>query len=247
MKIIDVSLRISPDMLVFPGDPQPEMKRILRIEDGKPANVSEIKFGTHTGTHVDPPLHFLRDAAGIDSLDLGYFVGGATVVDLSHLKKEITAEDLKLVKTKDILLLKTRNSERWGETEFPRDFVYITKDAAEWMVENKIKTVGFDWLSIEKFGEAKAPAHNVLLKNRVAIIEGLNLKGVKQGDYFFACLPLKIANGDGAPARAVLVEFEEEMGSLKKLFKEKTANELLAEVRLMDRKREKKLEGIASK
>ncbi len=207
MRIIDVSLKISPHMLVFPGDPAPEIKRVLRIEDGKPANVSEIKFGTHTGTHVDPPLHFLSDGEGIDSLDLGYFVGEATVVDLSRAEKEITADDLKPFKTKKILLLKTRNSENWGEREFPRDFVYMTQDAAEWMVKNKVKTVGFDWLSIEKFGEAKAPAHNLLLKNRVVIIEGLNLQGVKQGDYFFACLPLKIEGGDGGPARAVLIEF----------------------------------------
>ncbi len=207
MRIIDVSMKISPNMLVFPGDPLPKIKRILSIDEGKPVNVSEIKFGTHTGTHVDPPLHFLSGAAGIDSLDLEHFVGEATVIDLSNAKKEITAEDLKPFKTKNILLLKTKNSERLGESEFPRDFIYLTEDAAEWIAKNKIKTVGFDWLSIEKFGDTKAPAHNVLLKSRIVIIEGLNLKGVKQGDYFFACLPLKIEDGDGAPARAVLVEF----------------------------------------
>lgn len=207
MKIIDLSPKISTDMLVFPGDPPPEIRRVLKLEEGKPANVSEIKFGTHTGTHVDPPRHFIRGGAGVDTLDLEHFVGEATVVDLSHLKEKVTSADLKRFKTKKILLIKTRNSELWLKKKFSTSFVYLTEDAAEWIVKNKIRTVGFDWLSVEKFGAADAAAHHAFLEKKIVIIEGLNLRGVKQGNYFFACLPLKIKDGDGGPARAVLIEF----------------------------------------
>ncbi len=210
MKIYDVSILLSEDMPVFPGDPPLKIDRIAKVSESKTVNISSIAMGSHTGTHIDSPLHFVKDSQGIDKIPLDRFVGRARVIDLCSVETEITKKDLKEFDEKitrgDIILLKTKNSEMWDGEEFREDFIYLTKDAGRYLLKKGIKTVGIDYLSIEKYGSKTAPIHHLLLENGVPIIEGLNLKGIKPGEYFFACLPLKIKEGDGAPARAILIE-----------------------------------------
>src|SRR5262249_59046076 len=103
------------------------------------------------------------------------------------------------------VLFKTRNSRLWRETnEFQKEFVYLETDAAEALVARGVKLVGIDSLSIEKFGFDKPTTHWTLLGNNVYIVEGLDLSEITPGDYELICLPLKIKDGDGGPARAVL-------------------------------------------
>jgi arylformamidase len=209
-RIIDVSLSISPDMLVWPGDPAVEVERRKQIANGDPANVSELCLGTHTGTHVDPPNHFIEGAGGIDSVPLDVLVGDAVVVDARHLDRPMEAEDLEKLSIPDgaeRVLLRTANSELWRQerVEFPSTYACLTGASARWVVDRGIKLIGVDFLSVEAKGAEGHPAHVTLLENGVVIVEGLNLSDVEPGEYQLVCLPLRIKDGDGGPARALLV------------------------------------------
>ncbi len=203
MKIHDISVSLSVDMPVYPGDPPLQITREHSIPEAE-FNVSTLVTGTHIGTHIDPPFHFVEGGYTVDKIPLDHLYGKAEVVDLVHVKTMVTAEDLKGI-TSDILLLKTRNSEFWGSRTFRKDYVYLDESAALWAVEHKIKTIGIDYLSISSFEDA-ATVHKILLKNGITVIEGLDLRGIKPGTYTLACLPIKIKDGDGAPARALLIE-----------------------------------------
>ncbi|MCD1295136.1 cyclase [Methanocella sp. CWC-04] len=203
MKIYDISVSYYNGMPVFPGDPPPDIKRILSMPDD-PANVSMMCMGTHTGTHVDPPIHFIHGGYTVDDIPLDHLYGKAEVVDLTHIDKVISKDDLRDTRSK-IILLKTKNSGLWKSQEFVKDYVYIDESAATWLVDNGVKTVGIDYLSIAGF-ESGEPVHKILLGGKVTVIEGLNLTDIEPGEYTLACLPLKIQYGDGAPARAILVK-----------------------------------------
>jgi arylformamidase len=105
------------------------------------------------------------------------------------------------------ILFGTSNSHQWvqGEAKFQKDFVAITEDGAEWLVEHGVKLVGVDYLSVAPYGDSEG-THKVLLNAGVVIVEGLNLSNVVRGFYDLYCLPLKIAGADGAPARAILIQ-----------------------------------------
>jgi len=204
MKIYDISIPISPSMPVYPGDPSVSVEKVLQMSNGDVANVTHLSFGTHTGTHIDAPHHFVDGAMTVDEIPLNLLIGRARVVEITA--PVITAQVLGEVDfTADArVLFKTRNSYLWKSSDFVTDFVYLTKDAAEHLVEKGIKVVGIDYLSVEQFNFKTPDAHRTLLGSGAIIIEGLNLSEVEPGDYELICLPLKIEKGDGAPARAVL-------------------------------------------
>lgn len=204
MKIYDVSVPVSPGMHVYPGDPKVSVEMTAEISKGDVANVSFLKFGTHTGTHIDAPSHFIDGTMTVDQIPLNLLIGRARVVEISSVA--ITREALEEVDLAEDarVLFKTRNSYLWREPEFVRDFVHLTKDAAELLVENGIKVVGIDYLSVEKYNFESPEVHRILLGSGAVIIEGLNLAEVEPGDYELICLPMKIEGGDGAPARVVL-------------------------------------------
>lgn len=206
---IDISLPIYPGMVTWPSDPAVEMERVSDIGLGKPANVSALHMGSHTGTHIDPPLHFIPGGRSIDQISPELLVGPATVVDLRHVVRDIGAADLEaagLPAGVERILLQTRNSELWREANprFTEDYVALSPEGAQWIVEHRIKLVGIDYLSIERRGAPGHPTHVKLLSAGVVIIEGLVLGDVPAGRYRLICLPLKIAGGDGGPARALL-------------------------------------------
>jgi arylformamidase len=204
MKIYDVSVAITSDMPVYPGDPAVEVDRTLQIANGDVANVTRLSFGAHTGTHVDAPRHFIDGAMTVDQIPLNLLIGRARVVEVSSTS--ITPAELNEFDfTEDArVLFKTRNSYLWNEREFSREFVYLTKEAAELLVEHGVKVVGIDYLSVEKYNFSSPDVHRTLLGNGTIIIEGLDLREVEPGDYEMICLPMKIEGGDGAPARVVL-------------------------------------------
>jgi arylformamidase len=192
--IIDISLPIGPETPVWPGDPPVLVEPVARIEAGDPADVSRLVLGTHTGTHVDPPAHFLPGAATVDALSLDVLVGPAIVADLSAGPIDRAAlESLALSGGSIRLLLKTGG-----------DAGALTPDGARWLVERGVRLVGADTLSIEP-GSEDYPVHRILLGADIVIVEGLDLAAVAPGSYQLVCLPLRIVGGDGAPARAVLI------------------------------------------
>jgi arylformamidase len=204
MRIYDVTIPISPAMHVYPGDPSVSVEKVLQMSQGDVANVTHLNFGTHTGTHIDAPHHFIDGAMTVDEIPLNLLIGRARVVEITA--PVITGEVLEEFDfTADVrVLFKTRNSYLWSNASFVKDFVYLTKDAAQHLVDNGIKVVGIDYLSVEQFNFSTPDAHRTLLGNGTIIIEGLCLSEVEPGDYELICLPLKVEKGDGAPARAVL-------------------------------------------
>ncbi|UCF28650.1 MAG: cyclase family protein [Chloroflexota bacterium] len=208
MRTYDITLTISPDLPTWPGDPGVEIERVEKIEDGSNANVSRVDMGVHTGTHVDAPYHFLQDGITVDELNLSLLTGRAYVLHLPEVDLITAAvlEEAQIPPRTRRVLFKTRNSELWAEaeTEFQTDFVGLSEDGAEYLVRRGVKLVGMDYLSIAPFKQSR-PTHERLLEAGVVVVEGLNLTEVDQGRYTIYCLPLKIANSDGAPARAILI------------------------------------------
>jgi arylformamidase len=210
MTIYDISLTISPNLPTWPGDPALELEQIESMDKGAHANVTRISATVHLGTHVDAPHHFLNDGRTVETLPLSILTGPCYVVQLPDGVEAISADMLdRMELTFDFkrILFGTRNSHLWakGETKFQTDFVAITEDGAEWLVERGVQLVGVDYLSVAPY-EDSAPTHSVLLKAGVVIVEGLNLSQISRGFYDLYCLPLKIANSDGAPARAILIQ-----------------------------------------
>lgn len=207
--IIDISLGVGPDMLTWPGDPPVEVEPSSRISKGDAANVSELRLGTHTGTHVDPPFHFIDGGATAEALNLSVLMGPALVADLRGAGDSITPKELDALAIPDgteRVLFRTPNSELWSETHvrFPDTYTALTPEGARWCVGHGVRLVGTDFLSIERKGAPGHPTHVALLEAGVVILEGLDLSHVSPGAYELAVLPLKVLGGDGAPARAIL-------------------------------------------
>jgi arylformamidase len=203
----DISVKDEPGMHIYPGDPVLEMRRVRAIAEGDPANLTHLALGAHTGTHVDAPAHFLDGAPTLEQIPLDRFVGPATVLDLRGLRA-IDAAALRSheLPSGGIVLFKTDNSELWAKPQFDEGFTYLTYDAAELLVSRGVRTVGIDYLSIERFGSEDFAVHKLLLGHGVPIIEGLDLRAVGAGSYALVCLPLNLQHVDGAPARAILMQ-----------------------------------------
>lgn len=207
MRIYDISVAISEEMPVYTGDPEIKITPDSRISAGDSANVSVLTFGSHTGTHIDPPFHFIESGKTIDQLPLDLLIGKCLVCPIED-PKVIGVPELEaaaIPEGTERILFKTRNSELWNQREFTQDFVYLAEDAAEWLLERGIRLIGIDYLSVDRYKSGTHPTHLVLLRAGAVIIEGLDLRSVPAGTYTLVCLPLKIAGGDGGPSRAVLL------------------------------------------
>jgi arylformamidase len=205
-RLVDVSVLLAPGIPIYPGNPEFEVTPVHRIADGDSANNSKLVMGTHTGTHVDAPLHFFDGRPGVDGMALELLIGRARVIDLPH-RGGITEAHLAAAGLREDIrvLLRTPNSALWNTTQgFRTDYTYLTEGGARFLVDQGVKVVGVDYLSVEQFKKAGAPAHKALLGSGLIIIEGLNLSEADAGQYEMYCLPLRLANGDGAPARVVL-------------------------------------------
>jgi len=208
MKIYDISVPIGPEMHVLPGDPKFKSRLHRALANGDHYDLHKISLGNHSGTHVDAPAHFIKDGTTITELPLEILYGRARVIEIHHSEKIDVPELQQLVLVDDFrVIFKTRNSMLWGtQAHFTKNYIYLTAEAAKYLVENGIKLVGFDYLSIDRYGDETYPAHRALLENGVILLEGLNLLEVDEGEYDLACLPLRLAGMDAAPARAVLVK-----------------------------------------
>jgi arylformamidase len=208
MKIHDITVALSADLPVYPGDPGIEIRPLMSMTAGDVCCVSQLSFGTHTGTHVDPPAHFVAGGATLDELPLDVLIGWARVVDVGDAPViDAATLDRANLDGATRVLFKTRNSRFWPASgTFHEDFVYIEPEAAQVLVARGVRLVGIDYLSVEQFNFTSPDTHYALLRHNVIIIEGLNLSAVMPGDYELICLPLKLKDGDGGPARVVLRE-----------------------------------------
>jgi arylformamidase len=213
MAIHDISLPISESLIVWPGDAPIRITHASHLDRGDVATVTRLDMGAHTGTHVDAPAHFIPGGCGVDSLDLHVLTGPALVVHApkaNALSAGVLA-GLPIPPGTRRVLFRTRNSDRWARggrelaPEFRTDFVAITEDGARWLVERGVRLVGVDYLSVGPF-DGLVATHQILLRAGVVAVEGLNLSEVTPGLYRLVCLPLKIVGGDGAPARAILID-----------------------------------------
>lgn len=210
MKIIDISLSLNEDTIIFPKNAPIKIekyKSLLRSH----SNLSNLHLGSHSGTHLDVPLHVFKDGASLDKIRLSVLVGPCKVYDFSYLQpgEYIKVQDFLKASIKiekgDRILVKTSNSLR-GFDEFYKDFVYLDGDCAQWLAEQEIILFGIDSLSVKKFNGSDNRSHTSLLEVNIPIIEGLDLKDVKQGEYELYCLPLKFIGIEGGPVRAILIQ-----------------------------------------
>lgn len=209
MKIFDISLTLSPDLPIWPGDVPFELEQVESMDAGADANVSRLSAGVHIGTHVDAPHHFVNDGRTVEQLSLDVLVGPCYVIQLPDGVESITTEALDRLSFPENtrrILFGTSNSRFWsrGETKFQEDFVAVTEDGAEWLVGHGIQLVGVDYLSVAPYRDS-TPTHRVLLQAGVIVLEGLDLSAVPRGFYDLYCLPLKLLGAEGAPARAILI------------------------------------------
>lgn len=204
-QFLDVSVPLGPGLPAYPGNPEFELQPVKRIADGGSSNVSRLVLGTHTGTHVDAPRHFFDDGEGVDQVRMDLLIGRTRVVEITQ-RGGIGQEQLAAAGLREDLrvLLRTSNSALWNGEGFHKEYTHLTEAGARYLVDQGVKVVGIDYLSVEQFKKPGAPAHRALLSGGVIIIEGLNLADAEPGMYEMYCLPLRIAGADGAPARVVL-------------------------------------------
>jgi arylformamidase len=211
MQFYDITLTITPDLPVWPGDPKVELERVSKIEDGANANVSRIAMSAHTGTHVDAPYHFLGDSPiTVEQMPLSVLTGNAQVIYIPENVSLITRQvllSLPLITRSKRLLFHTRNSRYWAEKTpgFQKSFVGLSLDAAEMLAEMGVQLIGIDYLSVAPYKNSR-PTHEVLLEAGIIILEGIDLSQVPEGEYELCCLPLKLGGADGAPTRAILIK-----------------------------------------
>jgi arylformamidase len=204
MKIYDITMPVSSGLPTFPGDPRVQVEPVTRIARGDAANVSRIVMATHSGTHIDAPLHYNDHGAPVDHIPLTLLVGKALLVEIRGVRQIGRKELARLpIGSEERLLIRTDNSLLWERPGFSEDYAYLTAEGAEYLLETGVRLVGIDYLSVEAF-DGSGDIHRLLLGNGVVILEGLNLDGIPAGSYELICLPLKIAGGDGAPVRAIL-------------------------------------------
>ena len=206
---IDISLTIHPGMPYWPDNPAVEIEPSQCLAHGDVCNVSKLTIGTHTGTHVDGINHFIKGGMGIDKMPLDATIGKARVIEIKD-PKQITVAEIEPhdIQEGERILFKTRNSDRALTTDkFLEDFVHISTDAANYLAEKKVRTVGVDYLSVGGYQGNVVEVHHALLGSGIWAIEGLNFARVEPGEYELICLPIKLKDGDGGLARAILKPF----------------------------------------
>jgi len=206
---IDISVPLQKGMVVSRSDIKFHIERRCFIEKGDVTNNSNIHMSVHTGTHIDAPRHHFVDGKSIDQIPFDVVIGPARVIEI-HDEAAIKIEELEQqsITKGERILFKTKNSQRcWQKNTFSPDYVYITQEAARYLADAEVKLIGIDYLSVGSRAETAKTlpeTHKILLSAEVWLLEGLNLAGVAPGNYNFICLPIRLMQADGSPARAVL-------------------------------------------
>ena len=213
MKIYDISIPITPTMPVWPGDPPAEITPISAITQGDSVNISQLNMGVHCGTHIDAPKHFIDGGNTVEQIPLEKLIGTVLVLEIDPTVNVITDvilkqhPDINLLKQASKIIFRTRNSSLWHEypNQFRSDYVGIDSSGVTYLSQLHLDLIGIDYLSIAPYEETIEP-HRILLTHDIVLLEGLNLSSVPSGIFDLYCLPLKLANCEGSPARVLLIE-----------------------------------------
>ena len=206
---IDATATLDPATTpVYEGDAPMKFDFLKDMRKGDGFTLSAYSLGAHSGTHIDAPMHFVRDGASIDRVPLEPLIGPARVIDIPDGVQAIDAAELGRHQWKGNprVLFRTRSSLRGWMTSptFHRDFAYIAPDAAQMLADAGVQLVGIDYISAEQFGAPAPMTHRILLGKGIPIVEGLSFERVSAGEYDLIVLPMKVGGHEGAPARAVL-------------------------------------------
>lgn len=205
MDYIDISLPLTNQIVTYPSN-VPFQREVMKNLAEHGVELSQLTLGTHTGTHIDAPRHFVKGGKGIDQIDLSKCIGPCKVVDCTYVEEFIREKDFEgtTIEKGDRILIKTRNSSLIKDNEFTPNFVSVSLEAAQFLANKEVALVGVDYLSIEAKGSLEHPVHKALLKHEIVVIEGLVLDRVEAREYQLICLPLTIVDSDGSPCRAIL-------------------------------------------
>jgi arylformamidase len=203
---IDISVPVFNGLVHWPGDPTVSLESVKDMASGAANDLSKVNMGSHSGTHIDAPSHFIKGGKTVSSMPLDQTTGIARVIEIHHTSY-VTPEELAEhhIRQGERILLKTRNSSRaWYKEPFNKNFVSISSAAADFIAKKALKAVGIDYLSVGAFRGDGGYIHRTLLGSGIWLIEGIDLSAVNPGKYFLYCLPLRLEAAEGAPARALL-------------------------------------------
>jgi arylformamidase len=208
MRIFDITIPLSPSTPVWEGEKGITIQRTAELGPESEYNVSRCELGLHSGTHVDAPFHVIKNGLTVDAIPIENLVGPVQVVEISEENKLIDAPLLRRLEINNAIqkiIFKTQNSKYWDQVPavFSRDYVGIDSSAAHFLVSLGMDLVGIDYFSISAFADLLQP-HAILLREKVVLVENLDLRAVGAGVYDLYCLPLKVVGTDGAPARVIL-------------------------------------------
>ncbi len=198
--IIDITRTLGLDTVSFPDDVDFSTSHTRASGYA----LSRLVMSSHSGTHIDAPLHFFEGRESLDEVPVERFFLDADVIEIeSQAAVTVSELDGYPVKPGQAVLFKTRNSDLPRE-RFHENFVYIEPDAARWLVDKGVSLVGIDYISVERYDDMDFPVHRILLGAGALILEDVDLRSAPPGRYSLACLPIKTVRADGAPCRAVL-------------------------------------------
>lgn len=206
---LDVSFPYYQGMAIYPNNPCYFCERISDIARGDACNVSKLGMGTHTGTHLDAPSHFMEDGLTIDKIPLERINGKAKVICVSDPVITVDCLSKYSIQKGDRILFKTDNTDQFLGRYILPSYTTLDYEAAQFLADREVNMVGIDYMTIERPKELRGPdksVHRTLLGRGICILESLDLRNVKEGDYTLHCLPLKLEGCDGSPVRAVLSE-----------------------------------------
>ncbi|MBN2689294.1 MAG: cyclase family protein [Gammaproteobacteria bacterium] len=209
-KLIDLTQNLDEKTVLFPGDSIFKRTCTNNLADGDDYTQHDIDFSCHSGTHIDFPAHIVSDGKTSSDYDINDLAGNAVIIEISPDKSKITPENIinENINPGDFVLFKTRNSELIKNHVLDTEFVYLTREAAELLVERKVALVGIDYLSVDKIEDSALTTHHILLPNNVLILEGINLYNITGGAYDIFIAPIKIPNMDGLPVRVFAMRKE---------------------------------------
>ena len=204
MKLWDITQSLRPGLPVWPGDTQYQEERTWQIDEHCPVNVSRVTLSTHSGTHADAPLHYDPTGLPLGQVDLSFYLGPCRVIEVTGTLDAVRPADVGAALDQPVerLLLKTYEEtplEKWDE-----NFTAIAPETIEVLAAAGVRLIGTDTPSLDPQSSKAMEAHHAVRRAGMAILEGLVLDGVPPGDYELIALPIKFANLDAAPVRAVL-------------------------------------------
>ena len=216
---IDISWPLRRNMRKWPRDEQPFFDWVLERSKGDGTDMIGMKMITHTGTHIDAPLHFVENGKTIDAMSVDSMIGPARIIEIKD-PEAVKIEEVEPhnVQAGERILFKTQNSEKLYDTDvFVSEYVSLTVDVAHYLRDRKVLMVGIDYIALGPYPDPELPeeerkalmerlgeVHKSLLENGIWILEAINLSEVKPGPCILACLPLRVEGGDAAPSRCIV-------------------------------------------